>query len=134
MLDIKFIRENKDVIEAGAKKKHIPFNVHELISVDDQRLVALQAFEALRAEQNQMSDKISAEKDALVRTQMIEAMRVVKEDLKTKEEQLREVLKRWQELMLQVPNVPDITVPEGESDEQNRSGLRQRFLMSQQGM
>jgi seryl-tRNA synthetase len=119
MLDIKFIRENKDVIEAGAKKKHIPFNVHELISVDDQRLVALQAFEALRAEQNQMSDKISAEKDALVRTQMIEAMRVVKEDLKTKEEQLREVLKRWQELMLQVPNVPDITVPEGESDEQN---------------
>jgi seryl-tRNA synthetase len=37
MLDIKFIRENKDLIKEGARKKHIDFNVDELIALDDVR-------------------------------------------------------------------------------------------------
>jgi seryl-tRNA synthetase len=35
MLDIKFIRENKDIVALGAKKKHVDFDVEELIKVDD---------------------------------------------------------------------------------------------------
>jgi seryl-tRNA synthetase len=120
MLDIKFIRENKDLVQEGAKKKHITFDVAELIAVDDKRLAALSAFEALRAEQNQMSNRISVEKDATIRMQMIEEMRIVKEDLKKHEEDLRGLMKEWQLLMLQVPNIPDMTVPEGETDEQNQ--------------
>ena len=37
MLDIKFIRENKDLIQSGAKKKHIDFDVNKLLEVDDKR-------------------------------------------------------------------------------------------------
>ena len=120
MLDIKFIRENKDLVQEGAKKKHIDFDVAQLIEVDDKRLASLSAFEALRAEQNQMSNRISVEKDATMRMQMIEEMRLVKEDLKKHEEDLRGLMKEWQLLMLQVPNIPDMTVPEGETDEQNQ--------------
>jgi seryl-tRNA synthetase len=46
-------------------------------------------------------------------------MRSVKEELKEKEEELRLVMTEWQLLMLSVPNIPDISVPEGNSDEDN---------------
>ena len=46
-------------------------------------------------------------------------MRAVKEDIKEKEEKLKTVVEEWQKLMLQVPNVPDISVPNGKSEEDN---------------
>jgi seryl-tRNA synthetase len=119
MLDIKFIRENKDLIAEGAKRKHINFDVSELIALDDKRLAALSSFETMRAEQNQMSNHIAVEKDPAKRSQMISEMKTLKEDLKVREEELKQVMHDWQLLMLRVPNIPDMTVPEGESDEQN---------------
>ena len=120
MLDIKFIRENKDLVKQGAEKKHIPFDVEALIAIDDKRLGMLSQVEALRFEQNQMSNKMSGVKDTGMRVQMNEEMKILKEDLKTKEDELREILKEWQLLMLQVPNIPDMTVPEGESGTQGQ--------------
>ncbi len=38
MLDIKFIRENKDIVQAGAKKKRIEIDIEKLIALDDTRL------------------------------------------------------------------------------------------------
>ena len=51
---------------------------------------------------------------------LIAQMRTLKEALQAEEEQLKKVMKTWQQLMLQVPNIPDMTVPEGESDKDNR--------------
>jgi seryl-tRNA synthetase len=119
MLDIKFIRENKDIIQAGATKKHIDFNVEELLSQDKKRLELLAIVENLRSEQNKMSDKISSSSDKRVRDTYIDTMKVVKEQLKSKEEELKEVMNTWQNLMLLVPNVPDMSVPDGESDADN---------------
>ncbi len=119
MLDIKFIRENKDVVAAGAKKKHINFNVDELISVDDERRATLLRVEEKRAKQNAVSEKIPKatpeEKAAL-----LAEMKVLKEDLQKDDEALREIMKKWQLLMVQVPNVPDMTVPDGDDDADNQ--------------
>ena len=52
--------------------------------------------------------------------QLIEEMRIVKEEIKTKEEKLKEIIETWQRFMLQVPNVPDMSVPEGATDEENQ--------------
>jgi seryl-tRNA synthetase len=120
MLDIKFIRENKDLVAMGAKKKHIDFDVAKLIDLDDKRLAALSKFEMLRSEQNQMSGLIGFEKDQTKRAQMITEMSGLKEEVKKAEEALREATKEWQLMMLHVPNIPDMTVPEGETDEQNQ--------------
>lgn len=118
MLDIKFIRENKDIIKFGAEKKHMPFDVEALIVLDDQRLELLKLVEGYRSEQNAVSDKIptATPED---RAKLIEDMKIVKEKLTEKETELTTVMEEWKKLMLQVPNVPDVTVPEGESDEQN---------------
>ena len=48
MLDIKFIRENKDLIAAGAKKKHIEFDVDALLVLDDKRRELLGLIEKKR--------------------------------------------------------------------------------------
>jgi len=119
MLDIKFIRENKDLVVAGAIKKHIAFDMEALISLDDKRLELMKVVENLRAEQNKMSEHISIEKDPTARGQMIEEMRGVKEEFGKHDEELKEVMHKWQELMLQVPNIPDLSVPDGASDEEN---------------
>jgi len=52
MLDIKFIRENADLIKEAARKKKIDFDIAELLSVDDERRTALATFEEMRAKQN----------------------------------------------------------------------------------
>ncbi len=120
MLDIKFIRENKDLIKEGARKKHIDFNVDELITIDDQRRQLMTKAEAKRAEQNAASEKIAQAKSPEERQELISSMTQVKADLQAEEEKLKEIMKQWQLLMVQVPNIPDISVPEGESDKDNR--------------
>jgi seryl-tRNA synthetase len=119
MLDIKFIRENKDIVIAGAKKKGMEVDIERLLTLDDERLKILKEVEELRAEINRVSNDIGRNQDPALKTQLIEEMRVVKEDIKTKEEASKVVVEEWQKLMLQVPNVPDISVPEGKNDEEN---------------
>jgi len=120
MLDIKFIRENKEIVQAGAKKKHMEIDVEKLIALDDQRLKELKEVEELRGEINRVSNDIGRNQDSALKIQLIEEMRIVKEDIKNKEEKLKITMEEWQKLMLQVPNVPDISVPEGLSDAENQ--------------
>jgi seryl-tRNA synthetase len=120
MLDIKFIKENKDIVKAGAQKKHIEVDIDALIELDNERLKILSRVEYLRGEQNKVSIEMGSNISQESRLQLIEEMRLVKEELKDKEEKLKEIMKNWQVLMLQVPNIPDISVPEGESDEENQ--------------
>ncbi len=118
MLDIKFIRENSDIVKSAIQKKHVNLNLDELISKDDERLSLLKEVEFLRAQQNEASDKI-AKASAEERSVLIESMGSVKEKLQEKEEALKNVMAEWQKMMIEVPNVPDVSVPDGESDEDN---------------
>lgn len=119
MLDIKFIRENKDVVIAGAKKKHITVDIDKLLELDDKRKLLQKEFDDTRAAQHTASEKI-AKASPEERVKLIAEMGTVKDRLKKAEEELGEVMKEWRLLMLHVPNVPDMTVPEGTSDADNK--------------
>jgi seryl-tRNA synthetase len=120
MLDIKFIRENADLVKMGAEKKHIKFDPQELIKIDDKRKELLAETEKMRAEQNEVSLRMPQLQDQVQKQELLKQMKILKEDLQKKEEALKEVMKDWQALMLKVPNIPDMTVPEGESDADNK--------------
>jgi len=120
MLDIKFIRENKDLIKEAARKKHIKFDPDSLMEVDDRRKELLLKVETARATQNEMSAKIASEQNGSLKLEYIEQMQVVKEELQKNEDTLRETMKEWQLSMVEVPNIPDISVPDGESDADNK--------------
>ncbi len=118
MLDIKFIRENSELITLAATKKKIAFNVTDLLDIDTKRLALLRTVEELRSKQNAASDAIT-KASALERADLIESMKSVKEELKAKEDELEEIMKSWRTLMLAVPNIPDMSVPDGASDADN---------------
>ncbi len=119
MLDIKFIRENKDIVKAGAKKKHIDVDIDRLIELDDKRRELQLQLDEKRTEQNKASEMIPKAAPEERQT-IIARMTEVKETMKLIEESLAEVLKDWRNLMVRVPNVPDMTVPDGESDADNK--------------
>ncbi|HSE35269.1 MAG TPA: serine--tRNA ligase [Candidatus Paceibacterota bacterium] len=118
MLDIKFIRENPDLIKAAVVKKHLDLDVDELLATEARRTALLLEVEGMRAEQNAATDAI-AKASPESRGEMIATMKALKDRLSLKEEELKSVMEVWRNLMLRVPNVPDVSVPEGDSDAQN---------------
>lgn len=120
MLDIKFIRDNLDVVKAAAQKKHITVDLDRLVQVDDERREITAALETARAEQNRVSREIaSLHTDETTKNQLITEMQGLKREIQAQEEALQKVMEEWQALMLQVPNVPDMSVPDGASDADN---------------
>ena len=120
MLDIKFIRENKDIVAAGAGKKRITVDLDALLKLDDRRRELMASSEKKRAEQNSFNDKIAKAGIRDERDALITQMKLLKGAVEKEEEELKIVMKEWQILMLQVPNVPDMSVPAGESDADNK--------------
>ncbi len=118
MLDIHFIRENAEIIKAGAAKKRIAVDIDALIKIDDERKLIRQELDVKRAEQNRRSNEIQVLKGA-EREQVIEQMQHLKAGMAEAEERLKAVMAEWQKLMLTVPNIPDMSVPDGESDVDN---------------
>ncbi len=120
MLDIKFIRENKDLVAMGAKKKHLDFDLDALIKLDDKRRELLVSVEKKRAEQNEVSDKVVKITDKDEKMKTIGEMKALKADLEKEGEELKKVMHDWQMLMVSVPNIPDVSVPEGVDDKDNK--------------
>ena len=119
MLDIKFIRENLDIVKLAATKKRIKIDLDRLMVVDDSRRSLMTSLETKRAEQNEVSKQIVAAADAAVRDALIASMQTLKLGAQKEEETLKLIMEEWQKLMLQVPQVPDMTVPDGVSDTDN---------------
>jgi len=119
VLDIKFIRENLDLVKLAAQKKKSSVDLDRLVLVDDSRREIMQRLEEKRAKQNRVSDGIPAATDPAARQQLIAEMQVLKTDVQKDEESLKPILEEWQALMLQVPNIPDMSVPDGNSDADN---------------
>ena len=118
MLDIKFIRENLEVVKLAVTKKNMTVDLDRLIKVDDERRELMQSMETKKAEQNSVSAGIpSATPEA--RQSLIAEMQTLKTAIQAQEEKFKPVMEEWQALMLQVPNVPDMSVPDGESDTDN---------------
>jgi len=122
MLDIKFIRENAELIQESAKKKHIDFDVNKLVEVDDKRKAITQNLEEKRARQNKVSEEVAKAGQAgnmAEKRKLIEEMQPLKEKMQKLEEELKEVITEWQKLMIAVPNIPDMSVPDGDDETGN---------------
>lgn len=118
MLDIHFIRENADLVKAGAAKKKMSANVDRLLALDDERKALRQELDNKKAEQNRASGTISLAKGD-EREKLLEGMRHLKAGMQESEDRLKTVMEEWQKLMLTIPNLPDMSVPEGDSDAEN---------------
>ncbi len=121
MLDIKFIRENRDLVEKAAAKKHLEVDIGKLLKLDLERLELLQVVEGMRSKQHRAGATLVASKQGGEDTdsKLLGELAALKTKLKAEEEKLADVVRKWQTLMLAVPNVPDVSVPEGATDAEN---------------
>lgn len=118
MLDIKFIRENPDLVAKGAKDKNFKIDVAHLLSLDTALRASQTEFENLQSERNKLSKTIGAAKpedrDAL-KAQVQE----IKKNMDALAPALEEKKKEFERLMLLVPAPARSDVPVGKDDSEN---------------
>ena len=118
MLDAKFIRENAELVRAGAVKKHVACDVDGFLAADAERRRIGPRVDELRSQQKSAGKSI-AQASAEERPALLEAQKAVKAELKALEEELSASEARMRALQLEIPNVPDEAVPEGKDDAEN---------------
>jgi seryl-tRNA synthetase len=115
MLDIKFIRENSELVRQSLKSRNSKLDLDALIELDDSRRKTLNELEALRAERNKANNEISAllkeKKDAKAK---ISSMKNVSQESDKLEEELKKINSELDKLLLTVPNVPHSSIPVGD--------------------
>ena len=125
MLDLKFVRENPDLVKQNIKNKFqdekLPL-VDEVIRLDAERRAAQQEADQLRAGRNKLSKQIGAlmgqgkkeEAEEVKKQVAADAARL--EDLSAKEKELDEKVTK---IMMTIPNIIDPSVPIGKNDSEN---------------
>lgn len=110
MLDIKFIKDNKEIVaKAIVDKKREPIDLDKTIELYQKRQDLRQQIEELNGQKN----KAAAARD-------IEAGKLVKEELTVKEQLIREVEQEFLSLMVQIPNIPSPDTPIGPDESGNK--------------
>ncbi|MGD8781064.1 MAG: serine--tRNA ligase [Ignavibacteria bacterium] len=131
MLDIKFIRENPELVKQGIANKNERDTVDEILSLDKEKRANLQKVEELKAKRNKVSQEVGKLKKAGENAdQIIAEMKSVSDEIKDLDDKVREIEDKLNDLLMWVPNLPHESVPVGKSADDNieaRQWLPDRF-------
>lgn len=119
MLDIKYIREHSEIVQKSAQDKGVTVDINRLLDVDEERRKLQKRVDDLRSEQNNANDAI-AQAEGTLREEKIKLMRKLATEVKELERIYVKVEQEFNELMWQIPNVPDARVPVGTSADDNK--------------
>lgn len=119
MLDIQFIRENRELVETKSKQKGYEVNIHKLLQLDEERRNLIPGVEALRRQRKENADKIRQLQGKPDET-LIGQGKLIKAELVQIEAQLETVEETYGVLLRAVPNMPLDDVPIGLTEEENR--------------
>jgi seryl-tRNA synthetase len=123
MLDLKFIRQNPDLVKEGIEKKNeldaLPL-VDELLELDKRNRKLLSEIESLRAKQKKLAKAVGAAKGKGENAaDLLQKSAELSEYLKGLEAEQKELEERIQNILAQIPNVPHPSVPVGKSEADN---------------
>ena len=121
MHDLKFLRQNRETVEAGVALKGMAVDLARFYEVEERRLAALHETEQLKARRNAASEAIALKKrkgeDA---GEDIAAMREVGDRVKALDAELKRLEEESETLAAWIPNLPHPSVPPGSGPEQNQ--------------
>ena len=124
MLDVKFVRENIELVRRMLKNRQSDLDLQPLLELDEERRRILVDVEEKKHRRNVASEEISKlkkeKKDAL---SLVEEMRELGQEIKVLDERLDEVEQKFRDFLLIIPNVPDSSVPVGRDEKDNREIL-----------
>lgn len=108
MLDIKFIRENPELMKEVCRNKNISIDIDFLLKLDSERRDLIQKTEKLKSEQNKLNKE------------NIDKARKIKEEFKELQKKLKEKEKKFNELMILIPNIYSDDTPIGKNENENK--------------
>lgn len=114
MLDLKFIRENNDLIKEAIKNRGLKLDIDELVSLDEERRKLLLEVEGLKSKRNKANDEITAlMKDNKNPKEIIEKMKSVSQKIADLDKKVEESDQRIAKFIYVIPNIPDKSIPVG---------------------
>ena len=122
MLDIRRVRENPEKIKEAVRSRNgdLDAEIDELIAIDQKRRELTQISDSLKQKQNEASRQIPQIKKAGGDvSEILAQMTEIKTQVKENDEKLAACEARQKEIMLEIPNVPNETVPIGKDDSEN---------------
>ena len=122
MLDIRFVRENAELVKEACRRRFKPMDeaVDELVEIDAQRRKLNAKTDDLKAQQNRASKQIPLmKKNGEDTTELMAQMKAIAEESKKCGEELAKLEDRQLELILKIPNIPNEAVPYGKDDTEN---------------
>ncbi|MCK4856951.1 MAG: serine--tRNA ligase [candidate division Zixibacteria bacterium] len=120
MLDLKFIRDNVDLVKEGVARKYVDVDIDGILALDQKRRAIIAELEKLRSEKNRVSVGIARmKKQKEDASEAIASMKKVGQAIASHEKNLREVEADLQKLLLSVPNLPHADAPTGKDDNSN---------------
>jgi len=121
MHDLKFLRQNREKVEAGIALKGMAVDLARFYAIEERRLAVLQETEQLKARRNAVSEDIARKKKAGQDAEAeIRDMRAVGDRIKTLDAELKQLEEESEALAAWIPNLPAPDVPPGSSAEQNQ--------------
>jgi len=121
MHDLKFLRQNREKVEAGVALKGMTVDLARFYALEEQRLAVLHETEQLKARRNTASEEIARKKKAgdAAETE-IRAMREVGDRIKALDAELKTLEEESEQLAAWIPNLPHASVPPGSDAAQNQ--------------
>lgn len=113
MLDLKFIRENPDLVRQAIANRHDTAPIAEILTLDAERRQKIAELENLRRARKAAAKERKTDEAAL------ESSRELRDKVKTLEDAVTTLDKQLEDLLLRVPNIPQASVPIGHSEDEN---------------
>jgi seryl-tRNA synthetase len=120
VLDLKFVRNNPDVIKAALEKRQSALNLDEFLLQEEERRKVLFEVENLKAQRNSVSEEVGRRKKNKEDAEsLILEMRAVGQSIKNLEEKLTAIDQKIEAVLYEIPNIPHESVPVGQDDSAN---------------
>jgi seryl-tRNA synthetase len=116
MLDIQFIRENRELVQEKSKQKGYDVDIEQLLGFDSKRRELLAQVENLRRERNELAEATKGQRPS---DEQVARGRDIKTQLSDLEHQLNAIEQEFLALLKTVPNMPTEDVPVGASENEN---------------
>jgi len=120
MLDLKFVRSNPEIVKEALGKRGNKGSLDEFLKLDEQRREKLVLVEQLKNRRNTVSQEVGKlKKEGKSADEIVIEMRQVSQEIKDIDDQLRGIEEELQAILLSIPNILDISVPIGKSENDN---------------
>lgn len=122
MLDIKFIKENRDFVKQAVKSRNMDLDsvIDKLCKLDDRRLELIKQAESRKAKQNIVSKQVPVlKKEGKDVTDLFKQMKELSDEIKQFDSELLTVNEQMSEHLYSIPNIPNGKVKVGNDDSDN---------------